>query len=94
MNEDVLLLNAAGVLMTDSRDGLFLIRDEGFSSSAEHETEKHTRVTEQKDETCETKMETNDVSDVPQLVAFVQIMLRHTPLTTNALIYAARIHST
>lgn len=62
MNGDVLLLSAAGVLMTDSRDGLFLIRDEGFNSSTENETEKLTGVTDaeqqqQQKNPSKTKME-------------------------------------
>lgn len=66
--------------MTDSRDGLFLIRDEGFKSSTEHETEKQTGVTEQnaeqKKKYAEQKKKyarqkwtlTNDVLHLPQLV--------------------------
>lgn len=42
MNEEVRLLKSAGVLITDSRDGLFLIRDEGFASSHDPERDRTT----------------------------------------------------
>lgn len=39
-------LKWAGVLITDSKDGLFLIRDEGFSSSHDPERDRTTDTQE------------------------------------------------